>query len=666
MKTGPDDTDRYPSTAAASEESGTYLGLDLGTSSVKLLLTDSRGRVLGQASADYPMHGRSQGFYEQRPEEWLDAIRHAAAKLRAGGTREGSDFPEAAAAGTPRGSEDGDLAAAKGDFPSADMESAWRNIRRIGLSAQMPTLVLLSREARREGQKEGQKEERNSSGQGGDGARRAGDSRPGGVAQVCADGQSSDGAWISNCSRPGDSAQFSGGSQFGAGAGVLGNAIVWCDNRAAEEGRRLLELWGDRRHYAVTGVFLDGRYLAPMYLWIRRHRPELVEKPHWILSAKDYLYFWLSGQICTDPSTASGYGLYDLRGNCWNEELCREADINMELLPCLRDSFDSSALIRRETAEALGLSWDVKIVCGGADSVAGVYGMGGTEQGTICQICGSSTAIVAVGSADAAGTAVGSADAAGIGGSTDEDRRDGCETGGGAGGSKADSGAGGDEDATAADQGAGQFFFTPLLNSGAVGMEADILSTGNTMGWLLDLLNEMRGRKDLTYQDLSRLAGEAPAGSDGLYFMPYLAGGEQGVLWDDRLTGGFAGLKLSHRLCHMARACYEGIVFEGRRCVEAFCAGGLQPRKVIMTGPVTGDPVFMQMTADVLGLPCTASEVNNASAYGAALLALGAPGKAASGADGRVYIPDPKIQVVYNQCYSSYIKVSKSVLKERR
>ena len=398
-----------------------------------------------------------------------------------------------------------------------------------------------------------------------------------------------------------------------------------------------------------------------MYLWIREHSPGLLNGAHMILSAKDYLYFWLSGQICTDPSTASGYGLYDLRRSCWNEELCREADIGMGLLPELRDSFDSSASIRRDMAETLGLSPDVKIVCGGADSVAGVYGMGGTEQGTICQICGSSTAIVAVGSMNGAGdgdhaetgSQIGDGDYAGAGGEAEYEK-----------------------EAAAAEHGPGQFFFTPLLHSGTVGMEADILSTGNTMRWLLNLLNEMRGGEELNYQDLSRLAGEAPAGAEGLYFMPYLAGGEQGVLWDDRLTGGFAGLKLSHKLCHMARACYEGIVFEGRRCVEAFRSGGLQPARVIMTGPVTGDPVFMQMTADVLGLPCTAPEVTNASAYGAALLALeserrpknaqSVPNKTEAGNAGRVYHPDPVRHKVYNECYSSYIMVSKSVLKERR
>src|SRR5579864_3394532 len=90
--------------------------------------------------------------------------------------------------------------------------------------------------------------------------------------------------------------------------GVLGRAITWKDARADASAAQLS---GARRRelYESTGMPIDGRYLAPMFHhhW-RAHRAAA----RTLLSAKDYLCFALTGARATDPSTAAGYGLFDL------------------------------------------------------------------------------------------------------------------------------------------------------------------------------------------------------------------------------------------------------------------------------------------------------------------------------------------------------------------
>lgn len=49
------------------------LGLDLGTSSLKGLLVDRNGTVIGSASADYPLIHEMSGYSEQQPSEWIKA-----------------------------------------------------------------------------------------------------------------------------------------------------------------------------------------------------------------------------------------------------------------------------------------------------------------------------------------------------------------------------------------------------------------------------------------------------------------------------------------------------------------------------------------------------------------------------------------------------------------
>ena len=53
------------------------LAIDLGTSSVKVLLTDTNGRLLAQASAEYPLHHPQPNQTEQNPAEWWTAVCYA-------------------------------------------------------------------------------------------------------------------------------------------------------------------------------------------------------------------------------------------------------------------------------------------------------------------------------------------------------------------------------------------------------------------------------------------------------------------------------------------------------------------------------------------------------------------------------------------------------------
>ena len=68
------------------------LGLDLGTSSAKAVVTDTEGRVLAQASAGYAVISAKAGYAESDPDDWWSAVRACAceavqAAVSAGGAR---------------------------------------------------------------------------------------------------------------------------------------------------------------------------------------------------------------------------------------------------------------------------------------------------------------------------------------------------------------------------------------------------------------------------------------------------------------------------------------------------------------------------------------------------------------------------------------------------
>lgn len=61
----------------------TYIGVDLGTSGVKVLLVDGAGKILGEATESYPISYPKSGWAEQNPEDWYAATLRALKKLNA-------------------------------------------------------------------------------------------------------------------------------------------------------------------------------------------------------------------------------------------------------------------------------------------------------------------------------------------------------------------------------------------------------------------------------------------------------------------------------------------------------------------------------------------------------------------------------------------------------
>lgn len=61
-----------------------YAGVDLGTSSVKLLLMDEKGNIQKIVSRDYPLYFPEDGYSEQNPDDWWDSLMDGMEELFAG------------------------------------------------------------------------------------------------------------------------------------------------------------------------------------------------------------------------------------------------------------------------------------------------------------------------------------------------------------------------------------------------------------------------------------------------------------------------------------------------------------------------------------------------------------------------------------------------------
>jgi gluconokinase len=125
---------------------------------------------------------------------------------------------------------------------------------------------------------------------------------------------------------------------------------------------------------------------------------------------------------------------------------------------------------------------------------------------------------------------------------------------------------------------------------------------------------------------LTRLAGNAPAGSGGLIFHPYL-NGERAPLWNSSARGSFFGLAMHHRKEHLIRAALEGVVYNLYSVLQTLERLTGTARRIHATGGFARSALWRQIVADVFNRDVHAPDSPEGSCLGAAVLGLYALGR---------------------------------------
>ena len=145
---------------------------------------------------------------------------------------------------------------------------------------------------------------------------------------------------------------------------------------------------------------------------------------------------------------------------------------------------------------------------------------------------------------------------------------------------------------------------------------APMLTAGGNLEWLRGALT---GDDPLAYDELNRLAGQAPAGSRGLLYLPYL-GGERSPFSDPDARAAFIGVSGQTGRAEMVRAVMEGVAMGYRSLGDALGLAADGP--LLLTGGGGKSAVWAQILADVLDRPVqVVADPGNAPARGAAVIA---------------------------------------------
>ena len=190
------------------------------------------------------------------------------------------------------------------------------------------------------------------------------------------------------------SGQMHGAVLLDDAGSVLRPAIIWCDQRTAQECRWLDEHVGAARLLELTSNPALTNFTLTKLLWVRRHEPEVWRRVRHVLLPKDYVRYRLSGEYAIDVADASGTLMLDVVRRRWSGE-CWTAAIDPAVMPALFESPEVCARLSDAARSATGLPAGLPIVAGAGDQAAGAVGMGITRPGTVSATIGTSGVVFA-------------------------------------------------------------------------------------------------------------------------------------------------------------------------------------------------------------------------------------------------------------------------------
>ncbi len=177
------------------------------------------------------------------------------------------------------------------------------------------------------------------------------------------------------------------------------------------------------------------------------------------------------------------------------------------------------------------------------------------------------------------------------------------------------------------------------------------------MGVMLNAAGALRWFRDafapgVAYEELTAAAAEWPPGAEGLVFLPYLAG-ERTPHADPSARAMFEGLSLRHDRGALVRAVLEGVAFGLRDSLELLRVLGVDAEVGRVSGGGARSRLWLEIVASVLGIPLELTEVEEGSAYGAALLAGVANGVFASAEEAVAACVRVRERIEPNQAWSA-------------
>ena len=374
-------------------------------------------------------------------------------------------------------------------------------------------------------------------------------------------------------------------------------------------------LWNDKRTLTQVANF-RARNDAGAYLprtanpatpawpgfklqWIKEHEPAVYERASTVFMPKDYVNFRLTGERACDWTDASTTFLMNPADRTWSQAMLDALELDGSKLPPIRAPLDILGSVTRAAASETGLREGTPVLVGGGDYPVSVLGSGVYAAGLASDITGTSSIITVIADTPMLHPEVSNLAT--------------CE---------------------------GLWGRFMLLDSG-----------GDAMRWARRAFHE----NVLSYEAVAQKAAEAPVGSEGLLFLPYLTGERLGEHSNSRAQ--FFGIAAKHGLAHLHRAVLEGVAFGVRRHIRLIESAGVTMERLVAASGGAKAALWLEIKASMYRTPILVPAEVECGVIGCAILAATAQGQFARLSDAvdafvhfeREVQPDPRASDTYDR-----------------
>lgn len=342
-------------------------------------------------------------------------------------------------------------------------------------------------------------------------------------------------------------------------------AILHCDARSLEQVEKMKQTLGPEKIKQVLMNPVYTGFLLPSLLWVKDYEPDNFNKIAHVILPKDYLKFKMTGEISTDYSDASATLAFDIKNNCWSDEILAILGIPREWFPVCFYTDQPTGNICRNAAAKTGLSRKTIVAAGGGDQVMQGIGNGTVKEGDGCVNIGTSGQVSFQSSVPILNPALNTNTFCGYK--------------------------------------KGRWF-----TMGA------IMNAGLSYRWFNSLF------ENVDFNRMNEEIGRVKPGSGGVIFLPYL-NGERTPHLNPNISGVFAGLNLNTGRAELARAVMEGVSFALYQCMEVCKELGLSARMMTASGGAAKSRQWLAIQADVYNLPLRVTDTEEQAGLGAAIAA---------------------------------------------
>jgi xylulokinase len=357
----------------------------------------------------------------------------------------------------------------------------------------------------------------------------------------------------------------------------LRNAILGMDTRTTEENKWLANTFGAEALFKRTGMPMHTMNTLTKLLWLKKHEPTIWDSADQFQLYEDYFLRRLAGKASISHCLASRTQMYDLQSGCWAADILEKCGIAVERLSELPPAAGGvvGSLDKTITSQ-LGIGGGISLVSGGHDQACAALGSGVIKPGR---------AMVSTGTAEVVEVAMSSP------------------------------------------------VLSESLRRGNISVYRHVvpglylsMTLNHSGGLLLRWFRDTLCRDKLHEAGLAggdaydlMLAGAQP-GPTNLMVLPHFSGSGTPLL-DTTSRGAILGMTFATSQADLAKAILEGLTFELRANLDLLKESGINIEELHAVGGGARSDIWLQLKADICGIPLCVPRITEAACLGAAVLA---------------------------------------------